>query len=128
MAEGHFYTIVIWEVRAGARASDLEELTRNGILPQYKEVPGVLSVKLFRIQEGEDVNKFMAMTIYESREAYNNWWAKGGQALLAWQQQNKAVVEKWVDTATPARRHNMTLLIDAEFPPGTPKINFTPEN
>jgi hypothetical protein len=127
MAEGHYYTIVIWEVRAVARGQDLEDLTRNGIIPQYGKVPGLLSVKLFKIVEGDDSNKYVALTIYESREAYNNWWARGGQVFLNWQQQNKAVLERWVDVGSPVRKHNMGLLIDADFPPGTPKISFTPE-
>lgn len=125
--EGQYWTIVVWEVRAGARGQDLEELTKSGFIQQYSQVPGLLSLKLFKIMESDDVNKYMAVTVYESRDAYNNWWTKGGQAFLAWQQQNKAVLERWLDVSTPTRRHNMSLLVDAVFPPGTSKINFTPE-
>ncbi len=122
MAEGQYFTIVIWEVRSGFQGRELEELTRSGIIPQYSQVPGLLSVKLFRIEEGDDVSKYMAVTIYESRDAYNNWWARSEQKLLEWQQRYKGVLERWVDIATPIRKHNMTLLVDAEFPPGTKKM------
>ena len=121
MAEGQFFTIVIWEIRAGYQGAELEELTRTGIIPHYSQIPGIVSIKLFKIVESEDVNKYMALTIYESREAYNNWWNKSDIELLEWQKKNKVVLDRWVDVATPIRKHNMILMVDAEFPPGPPK-------
>ncbi len=124
MAEGQFYTLNIWEIRGGQRGNELEELTKNGIIPQYGQVPGVISVKLFKIEENDDSNKYVALTIYESREAYQKWWANSEQKLLAWQQKYKTILERWVDVASPIRKHGMTLLVDAVFPPGTPKIEL----
>ena len=115
MARGEFYTMNIWEIRPGFQGRELEDLTERGIVPQYGKVPGVLAVKLFRIDEGDDTGKYMAMTVYESREAYNRWWTQEARTIQAWQDPYKTVTDRWFERAMSSRTYRATLVVDQEF-------------
>lgn len=125
MAKGEFWTINIWEVRPGYQGRELEDLTERGIVPQYGKVPGVKSVKLFRIDEGEDAGKYMAVTVYESREAYNRWWTQDPRIIQDWQIPYNDVTNQWFNRTLKVRDHRATLVVDNEFKPEDPH-NQTP--
>jgi len=105
----------IWEIRPGFQGRELEDLTERGIVPQYDKVPGVLAVKLFRIDEGDDTGKYMAMTVYESREAYNRWWTQDARTIQAWQDPYKTVTDRWFERAMSSHTYRATLVVDQEF-------------
>ena len=115
MATGEFYTMTIWEVRPGFQGRELEYLTEQGIVPQYGKVPGVKAVQLFRIDEGEDINKYIAVVIYESREAYNRWWTQDSNAIQSWQAPYTAVSDRWLSQTFKRRDHRATLVVEQEF-------------
>ncbi|HEX2910118.1 MAG TPA: antibiotic biosynthesis monooxygenase [Chloroflexia bacterium] len=115
MAVGEFYTYSIWELRPGHQGRELEELTRLGIVPQYGRVEGVKSVKLFRIDEGEDAGKYISVTVYESREAFNKWFTSTGREIQAWEAAIRPTTERWIDVAGQTRVHRASLLLDHEY-------------
>lgn len=130
MAIGEFWTMNIWQMRAGQRNNVLEELTKNGIIPQYGKVPGVLAVKLLRIAEGDgagtDIEQFIALTIYESREAYNRWWTSETRERVEFSQKIQPVMDNWLKAASQVRIHRAVVTADEEFtqpeePPPPPR-------
>ncbi len=130
MAVGEFYTYIIWELRPGYQGRELEELVRLGIVPNYATVDGVREIKLFRIDEGEDAGKYMAVTVYESREAFNKWFTSTGREIQAWQNSLRPTLERWVEVAAQVRQHRGTLLVDHKYaernddsPPPPPPAN-----
>src|SRR5436190_1030300 len=118
MAIGEFWTMNIWQMRAGQRNNVLEELTKNGIIPQYGKVPGVLAVKLLRIAEGDgagtDIEQFIALTIYESREAYNRWWTSETRERVEFSQKIQPVMDNWLKAASQVRIHRAVVTADEE--------------
>jgi heme-degrading monooxygenase HmoA len=131
MATGEFWTMNTWQMRAGQRGSALEEMTRNGIIPQYGKVPGVKAVKLMRILEGEgagsDIEQYIAITIYESREAYNKWWTSESRELVDMSQRLQGTMDNWLKTASQVRVQRGVLTVDEEYgkdePPPPPPTN-----
>ena len=119
MATGEYWTMNIWQMRAGQRGDVLEELTRRGIIPQYGKVPGVLSVKLMRIVEGDgvgsDIEQYIALTIYESREAYNKWWTSESRERIEMSQRLQGTMDQWFKAATQIRVHRAVVTVDEEF-------------
>ncbi len=129
MSTGEFWTLNVWQMRSGQRGSVLEELTRNGIIPQYGKVPGVLSVKLMRIQEGDgagsDTEQYIALTVYESREAYNRWWTSESRERVDMGQQLQGTMDRWFQVASQVRIHRAEVLVDKEYDqpePPTPPL------
>ncbi|MEI6043429.1 MAG: hypothetical protein WCS37_03450 [Chloroflexota bacterium] len=119
MATGEYWTMNFWQMRSGQRGSVLEELTRNGIIPQYGKVPGVLSVKLLRIVEGDgvgtDIDQYIALTLYESREAYNRWWTSESRQRIEMGQRLQGTMDTWLKVATQVRVHRSIVTVDEEF-------------
>ena len=112
MAVGEFVTFIVWELRPGHQGRELEELTRLGIIPNYTRVEGVKEIKLFRIEEGDDAGKYMAVTVYESREAFNKWFTSTGREMQEWQNATRPTIERWVDIAGQIRQHRASVLVD----------------
>jgi heme-degrading monooxygenase HmoA len=119
MATGEFWTMIIWQMRAGQRGNVLEELTKNGIVPQYGKVPGVLSVKLLRIVEGDgvgiDTDQYIALTVYESREAYNRWWTTESRERIEMGQKLQGTMDNWLKAASQIRLHRSIVTVDEDF-------------
>jgi len=129
MAVGEFVIFIVWELRPGHQGRELEELTRLGIIPNYARVEGVKEIKLFRIEEGDDTGKYMAVTVYESREAFNKWFTSTGREMQEWQNATRPTIERWVDIAGQMRQHRASILVDHKYadkdepsppPPSTP--------
>ncbi len=115
MAIGEFYTYTVWELRPGHQGRELEELTRLGVIPQYNLVQGVVEIKLFRIEEGDDAGKYLAVTVYENRDAFNRWFTSNGRDFAAWNNNMRPTLERWVDAAGQTRVHRATLLLDHQY-------------
>jgi len=119
MSVGEYWTMNIWQLRAGQRGNVLEELTKKGIIPQYGKVPGVLSVKLMRIMEGEgagaDSEQYIALTIYESREAYNKWWISASRERIEMGQGLQGTLDNWLRAAAQIRVHRAQVVVDEEY-------------
>lgn len=116
MSVGEFYTFTVWELKTGHKGQELEDLTRVGIIPQYGRIEGVRRIMLFRIDEGQDVGKYVAVTVYESRDAYNKWFTSNGREIQEWQNALRPVLERWVESANQSSVQRSTLMIDHEFP------------
>ena len=112
MAAGEFYTYNIWELRAGHQGRELEELTQMGIIPQYGRVEGVRGVKLYRIDEGDNVGRYLAVTIYESREAYNRWFTSNSREFNIWAANVGVVNDRWTLVADRTSSFRATLMLD----------------
>ncbi len=119
MPSGEFWTMNVWQMRAGQRGNILEELTKYGIIPQYGKIPGVLSVKLMRIAEGDgagvDIEQYIAITVYESREAYNRWYTSESRERLEIDQRLHGTMDNWLKAATQVRVHRTVVMVDEEF-------------
>jgi heme-degrading monooxygenase HmoA len=125
MALGEFHTINTWQMRAGSQGHRLEDLTKMGIIPQYGQVPGVKAVKLFKVVEGDDSGQYMAITIWESRQAYLNWWNNSASPkFVEWQDKYKDVLDNWLDMSYRTHSNSAELILEQDFPPGTPKIKL----
>lgn len=125
MAVGEFYTFKTWRPRQGSQGHPLEDLTKNGIVPQYGQVPGVRSVKLFKVTEGDDNGQYIAVTVWESRKAYLNFWKQSDSPkFVEWQDKYKDVLDNWLDMAYRTGDNGADLIIDQVFPPGTKKIEL----
>lgn len=115
MAVGEFWTFNFWELRSGFQGRELEELTRLGIIPEYGRVKGVRAVKLFRVEEGDNVGRFLAVTIYESREAFNAWFTSNSLDYQIWEQSLRPTLEKWSAAANLTAVHRLVELLDFRF-------------
>ena len=117
MAVGEFYTYNVWELRTGYNGRELEEITRVGIIPQYGRIEGVKEVKLFRIDEGDDAGKYIAVTVYESREVYNRWFTTNSREFQVWQANLSAVLERWMVVSDRSAAYRATLVVDHAYGP-----------
>ena len=116
MAKGEYYTFNLWELRAGYQGRELEELTRLGIIPQYGLVEGVREIKLFRIDEGNDAGKYLAVTVYESREAYNRWFTSTNtREFQTWQFNLRPTLARWVEVGGQVSSYRATLQLDHSY-------------
>ena len=112
---GEFWTFNWWDLRTGSQGRELEELTRLGIIPEYGRVKGVRAIKLFRVEEGDNVNRFLAVTIYESRDAFNAWFTSNSRDYNLWELSLRPTLEKWSATANLAGVQRLVELLDYRF-------------
>ncbi len=117
MAAGEFYTYNLWELRQGYQGRELEDLSRMGIIPQYARIEGVKEVKLFRIDEGDDAGKMLAVTVYESRDAYNRWFTSNSREFQMWQANLSSIMERWQVVADRTSTYRATLVLDHSYAP-----------
>ncbi len=129
MATGEFYTYNVWELRPGHQGRELEDLSRIGIIPAYAKIKGVREIKLFRIEEGDGAGRYLAVTVYESREAYNKWFTSNSFEFQQWQSALRAPLERWVEVAGQTGSYRATLVLDHQYesnePPPPPSTGPT---
>jgi heme-degrading monooxygenase HmoA len=112
---GEFWTFNFWELRTGHQGRELEELTRLGIIPEYGKVNGVRAIKLFRVEEGDGVGRFLAVTIYESRDAFNAWFTSNSVDYAIWERSLRPTLEKWSAIANLTSVHRLVELLDFRY-------------
>ncbi|MBN9388712.1 MAG: hypothetical protein J0I20_11715 [Chloroflexi bacterium] len=112
---GEFWTFNFWELRTGHQGRELEELTRLGIIPEYGKVKGVKAIKLFRVEEGDGVGRFLAVTIYENREAFNAWFTSNSVDFAIWERSLRPTLEKWSSIANLTSVSRLVELLDFRY-------------
>jgi heme-degrading monooxygenase HmoA len=112
---GEFWTFNFWELRTGHQGRELEELTRLGIIPEYGKVKGVKAIKLFRVEEGDGVGRFLAVTIYENRDAFNAWFTSNSVDFAIWERSLRPTLEKWSSIANLTSVSRLVELLDFRY-------------
>ena len=90
-----YRSVRLWQLRAGASVSELEELVTSGVREMQRWIPGVYSLSLIRL-DGEPVGRYLLITTFTDYEAYRRWrqieeegpdyWERYASVLMHWEQ------------------------------------------
>jgi hypothetical protein len=90
-----YRSVRLWQLRAGASASELEELVTSGVLEMQRWIPGVKGLSLIRL-DGEPAGRYLLITAFTDYEAYRRWrqieeegpdyWERYASVLMHWEQ------------------------------------------
>ena len=90
-----YRSVRLWQLRAGASASELEELVTSGVLEMQRWIPGVKGLSLTRL-ESEPAGRYLLITTFTDDESYRRWrqieeegpdyWERYASVLMHWEQ------------------------------------------
>jgi len=90
-----YRSVRLWQLRAGASASELEELVTSGVREMQRWIPGVHGLSLIRL-DGEPAGRYLLITTFTDYEAYRRWrqieeegpdyWERYASVLMHWEQ------------------------------------------
>lgn len=105
---GDYYSMRIWQLKAGASAADLETLAATGVAEMHRWIPGVKQLALMRTRPSEkgvaQQPRYLMLTTFVSYEAYKAWrrieeegpdyWERYASVFMHWEQM-ACVVEEY---------------------------------
>jgi hypothetical protein len=108
---GDYFLVRVYQLKAGARATDLERLAASGLAEMQGWIAGVKSLSLVRLEGNEDVpvptgarelegagdgSHYLLMIRFASYEAYRRWrqveaegadfWERYASVMIHWEQ------------------------------------------
>lgn len=108
---GDYCSVRVWQLKAGASAAELEDLTASGVLEMQRWIPGVKHLTLVRLSEaygasqatGAAGGRYAVITTFSSFEAYKYWrqveeegpdyWERYASVLMHWERLAQLVAE-----------------------------------
>ncbi len=92
---GLYYSVRIWQLKAGQAGADLEQLAATGYTEMQRWIPGVQQVSLLRAA-GNRQDRYVLTTTLSSYEAYRYWrqfeeeasdyWERYASIAIQWEQ------------------------------------------
>jgi quinol monooxygenase YgiN len=89
-----YITLRRWMLKEGAEEAPLLALIRDEIVPAYKRQPGCRLLELVRLTPERT---YLAVTVWESRAAFDAWAGEGGQT---WRDAYRLSLERWLELMT----------------------------
>lgn len=99
---GNYYSVRLWQLKAGCSGADLEALTGSGWLEMQRWIPGVKRISLVRLDR-EPTGRYLLITTFSSHEAYLYWrqveeeapdyWERFASIQMHWEQVSQLVEE-----------------------------------
>jgi heme-degrading monooxygenase HmoA len=107
---GDYYQVRVYQLKAEARATDLEWLAASGLAEMQGWIAGVKSLSLVRLGSDEGVleevgdgTRYLLVTRFASYEAYRRWrqveaegadfWERYASVMIHWEQLSLLVGE-----------------------------------
>jgi heme-degrading monooxygenase HmoA len=107
---GDYYSMRVWQLKAGASAAELETLAATGVAEMHRWIPGVKQLALMRTEPGEASEpggaqqpRYLMLTTFTSYEAYKAWrrveeegpdyWERYASVFMHWEQMARLVEE-----------------------------------
>lgn len=110
---GDYYSMRVWQLKAGSSAAELETLAATGIAEMHRWIPGVKQLALMRVEPrepgetaepgGSQQPRYLMLTTFVSFEAYKAWrrieeegpdyWERYASVFMHWEQIVRLVEE-----------------------------------
>jgi len=87
----NYVTVRRWALRPGRSQEELLQFVATDLVPTWKRIPGCLSLNLLAVR---DSDAYLAVTYWESREAFDTWSGSGGQQ---WRDAHREVLSRWLE-------------------------------
>jgi heme-degrading monooxygenase HmoA len=91
---GKYCLVRVWQLKAGCRGEELEELVSSGYVEIQRWIPGVEHVSLLR---GGGEGRYVLTTTFASYEAYKYWRQVEEEGADYWERY-AAIVMQWERT------------------------------
>ena len=118
---GDYCSVRVWQLKVGAPAAELEDLTASGMLEMQRWIPGVKHLTLVRLNGAGGTTpatevaggRYALITTFASYEAYKYWrqveeegpdyWERYASVLMHWERLAQLIAEYAGEMAISAR-------------------------
>lgn len=90
-----YCSVRVWQLKAGASASELEALATDGIAEMYRWIPGIERFSLVRVAS-QPAARYLTLVTFRNYSAYVSWrrteeegpdyWERFASIFMHWEQ------------------------------------------